>query len=82
MPKYAKKITVGIIGVISLLYLFNPGFGLFEFIPDGIPFIGNLDEATATFLLLSSLSYFGINVKDIFENKKNNRTLEDVANIK
>ena len=37
-----------------------PGFGVFEFIPDTFPFIGNLDEATATLLLLSTLAYFGI----------------------
>lgn len=63
-----KKITVGFIGIISFLYLLNPGIGLFEFIPDNVPFIGNLDEATATFLLLSSLAYFGIDIKNIFRN--------------
>jgi len=63
-----KKIIIGFIGIISLLYLLNPGIGLFEFIPDNVPFIGNLDEATATFLLLSSLAYFGIDLRDIFNN--------------
>lgn len=61
-----KKITVFIIGLLSLLYLLNPGLGLFEFIPDNIPFVGNLDEATATFLLLSALAYFGLDLRDIF----------------
>ena len=61
-----KKIIVGIIGVLALLYLLNPGFGVFEFIPDNIPFIGNLDEATATFLLLSSMAYFGVDLRDTF----------------
>ncbi len=63
-----KKIFVGIIGLLSALYLLNPGFGLFELIPDGIPFVGNLDEAGATFLLLSSLAFFGIDVRQVFGN--------------
>ena len=61
-----KLAIVGAIGVVSALYLINPGFGLFEFIPDTIPFIGNLDEATATLLLLSALAYFGIDLQNIF----------------
>jgi hypothetical protein len=40
--------------------------GIFEIIPDNFPFIGNLDEATATFLLLSSLAYFKIDLRDAF----------------
>jgi len=62
-----KKFIVAAIGSISLLYLFNPGMGLFEFVPDNIPLIGNLDEATAVYLLLSSLAYFGIDVRNIFQ---------------
>ena len=49
-----------IIGALSLLYLINPGFGVFELIPDNIPLIGNLDEVTATILLLGVLRYFGV----------------------
>lgn len=65
-----KKIIVGSIGVLSFLYLVNPGMGIFEFIPDTIPFIGNLDEASATFLLLSCLAYFGIELRDVFGTPK------------
>ena len=63
-----KNVTVIIIGVLSALYLINPGFGIFEFIPDAIPIVGNLDEGTATFLLLSSLAYFGIDLRKQFGN--------------
>ncbi len=38
---------------VSLLYLLNPGAGLFELIPDALPVVGNLDEAGATALLLA-----------------------------
>jgi uncharacterized membrane protein YkvA (DUF1232 family) len=61
-----KKVLVGIIGGLSALYLVNPGFGVFEFIPDNIPFLGNLDEGVAATLLLSALAFFGIDLKEIF----------------
>lgn len=61
-----KKILIAAISIISGLYLLNPGFGLFEFIPDAIPLVGNLDEGAAAFLLLSSLAYFGIDIRDMF----------------
>lgn len=61
-----KKTVVGIIGVLAGLYLLNPGFGIFEIIPDNVPLIGNMDEVTATFLVFSSLAYFGIDLRDVF----------------
>ena len=61
-----KRIIVATIGILSGLYLINPGMGIFELIPDNFPFIWNLDEATATFLFLSALAYFGIDFRDVF----------------
>lgn len=61
-----KKKLVAIIGILSGLYLINPGFGIFELVPDAVPFVGNLDEATASFLLLSALAYFGLDLRDVF----------------
>lgn len=40
---------------VSLLYLLNPGAGVFELLPDALPVVGNLDEAGATALLLACL---------------------------
>ncbi|HRH69118.1 MAG TPA: hypothetical protein PLB89_06410 [Flavobacteriales bacterium] len=37
----------------------GPTLGLFELLPDNIPFIGNSDEATATMALLGPMRYFG-----------------------
>lgn len=65
MKKY-KSVIVGSIGLISFLYLINPGFGFFEFIPDMIPFVGNLDEGAASFFLLSALAYFGMDLRNVF----------------
>jgi uncharacterized membrane protein YkvA (DUF1232 family) len=38
--------------IVSAIYLINPTAGVLELIPDIAPFIGNLDEAGATALLL------------------------------
>jgi uncharacterized membrane protein YkvA (DUF1232 family) len=62
-----KKITVALVGLVSLVYLINPTAGLLELIPDNIPLVGNLDEATATALLLSSLRYFGLDLANLFK---------------
>lgn len=40
---------------LGVLYILNPTAGIFEFIPDNIPFIGNLDEGIAFALILSGL---------------------------
>ena len=51
-----KSLLVAIIGMISVLYLINPGAGIVEVIPDNFPLIGNLDEAAATVLLINCLA--------------------------
>jgi uncharacterized membrane protein YkvA (DUF1232 family) len=38
--------------VLGVIYLLNPGGGIFEFIPDNFPVIGNLDEGAAMALVL------------------------------
>ncbi len=61
-----KNILVALIGIISLLYLFNPGMGFLELIPDNMPIIGNLDEAGAAILLIAALKYFGVDLTRFF----------------
>jgi uncharacterized membrane protein YkvA (DUF1232 family) len=39
----------------AVLYILNPGAGVFELIPDNLPFVGNLDEAAAMTLLFGCL---------------------------
>lgn len=37
----------------AVLYLLNPGLGVFEILPDALPGVGNLDEAAAVGLGLA-----------------------------
>ena len=64
-----KKILIHIVGILSLLYLMNFGVGVIELIPDNIPIVGNLDEATATILLVNYLRYLGVDLFNFFKGK-------------
>ena len=77
-----KNLFVILLGIISLLYILNPTAGIFELIPDNLPFVGNLDEAGAAALLIMCLRYFGLDLTKIFQkssknNKKEERSTED-----
>jgi hypothetical protein len=52
-----KRILIVLAGLLSAVYLFNPGAGIFELIPDNIPGIGNVDEGLAAYVLFSVVSY-------------------------
>lgn len=43
------------LAILGLIYVLNPTLGIFEFIPDNLPLVGNLDEGAA-FLLM----WFGL----------------------
>ena len=45
--------------VVSGVYLLNPTMGIFEFIPDNLPIVGNVDEAAAAGFFLACLRYLG-----------------------
>ena len=72
-----KKLGTILLGLFCLIYLFNPGAGIFELIPDNIPIIGNLDEAAAVTILLMCLQSFGIILPDIFR-RKNEQQDKDI----
>ncbi len=61
-----KKSFVVLAGILAFLYLVNPTFGLFELLPDNLPLVGNIDEATATMVLLGALRYFGWDLTNLF----------------
>ncbi len=62
-----KSVLVALAGIISLIYLLNPTLGIFELLPDNLPIIGNLDEATAMMVLLAALRYFGLDLTRFFK---------------
>ncbi len=37
-----KSLIVAILGLLSILYIINPTAGIFELIPDNLPFVGIL----------------------------------------
>lgn len=59
-PTAGGKIVAWICVGLSALYLTYPSMSVFELIPDAVPIIGSLDEATATLLLLGALEYLGM----------------------
>ena len=58
-----------LLALVSGAYLLNLTFGV-DILPDNLPFIGNLDEATATALLLGSLRYFGLDLTTLFKRRR------------
>jgi len=72
----AKTFALGLLGLLSLIYLVNPTAGIFELIPDVLPFVGNIDEIGATMILLNSLKYFGFDIMKIFNGDKGNKKTE------
>ena len=57
---------VMVLMVIGMIYLLNPTAGLLELIPDTLPFVGNLDDATAAILVWKGL-------QEIIEGRKYRR---------
>jgi hypothetical protein len=52
-----KKFGITLLGLLSIIYLLNPTAGVFELLPDNIPFIGNVDEGLAAYILYSCIEY-------------------------
>ena len=74
MQRLMKDIFVIGLAALAGLYLINPTAGFLEFLPDNLPLIGNLDEATATLIVLNALRYFGLDLSRLFgRNAPNNQ---------
>ena len=67
MQQVIKTIIVICIGIISFMTIFRIGQQYIEFIPDGLPWIGNLDEAAAGALFLKCLKYLGLDFTNLFD---------------
>jgi len=46
---------VFLLAIFGVIYLLNPTAGILEFLPDNLPFIGNLDESVAVMLVLAGI---------------------------
>ena len=63
-----EKFFVALCGVVAFVYLLNPTAGFFEIIPDNIPIIGNLDEFSASLVVLHSIRHLtGIDALDFMQ---------------
>jgi len=65
-----KTILVLILALTSIIYLLNPTAGIFELLPDNLPFIGNIDEGLAALVIYSSVEYFKGKKIGIFGQRK------------
>lgn len=69
-----KKALALIGSAAAVVYILNPTVGVFEFIPDNLPIFGNLDEATATAILIWGVkTLFGKSEKELDEILDNNK---------
>ena len=53
-----RRVGVGILALLSALYLLNPTLGVFELLPDNLPVVGNIDEGLACYVLYSCVEYW------------------------
>lgn len=65
-----KTVVIFALGVLSVLYLLNFTFGVGEFLPDNLPYFGNIDEFGAAMILFNVLKYFDIDLTQIFSKSK------------
>ena len=73
-----KTLIVIVLALGSFIYLLNPTAGIFELFPDNLPFIGNIDEGLAVFIIYSSIEYFRKRTIGIFGNRKTYRKSLDL----
>ncbi len=71
-----KRFLIIASGILSVLYLLNPGFGVFDLIPDNLPIIGNLDEGAAAYVLISVFAYLTGKDFGLFNSKEEASTAE------
>jgi hypothetical protein len=73
MPRLFKEMVILGLGAVAAIYLVYPSLGVFELIPDAIPVLGSLDEASATVILLNTLRYYGIDLARLYGKREEQR---------
>jgi hypothetical protein len=66
MGRLLKEMFILFLAAFAGIYLMFPTLGIFELIPDAIPIIGSIDEATATLIILNTLNYYGLNITNLY----------------
>lgn len=69
MSRIFKEMFVIGLGAIGVVYLMYPSLGVFELLPDALPIIGSIDEATATLLVVNVARYYGIDLTRLLGKK-------------
>lgn len=75
MRRLLKEMMIIGLAIIAVIYLMYPSFGVFELIPDAIPVIGSLDEATATVIILNTLRYYGLDLARLYGRRNDEKKL-------
>jgi hypothetical protein len=70
MKRLFKEMFILGLAAVAVIYLMYPSLGVFELIPDAIPLIGSLDEATATLIILNTLRYYGVDLSRLYGRQK------------
>jgi hypothetical protein len=66
MGRIFKEMFIVGLAAAAGLYLLNPTAGILELLPDNLPLIGNLDEATAALILASTARYYGLDLTKLY----------------
>ncbi len=66
MKRLVKEMVILALAAFAGLYLLNPTAGILEFIPDNIPFLGNIDEAGAVLILVNTAAYYGLDLSRLY----------------
>ncbi len=75
MRRLFKEMFVIGLALVAVIYLIYPSFGVFELIPDAIPIIGSLDEASATIIILNTLRYYGLDLSRLYGKREDQKRL-------
>lgn len=67
MRRLLKEMVILGFTAIAGIYLINPTAGILEFVPDNLPLVGNLDEAAAVLIILSTLRYYGLDLTRLYK---------------
>lgn len=70
MVRILREMVVFFLFLFGIFYLTFPNAGILEFIPDFVPFIGNMDEAGATLLIVNALNYWGLDLTTLLGTPK------------